>query len=284
MQTKLLLWMCFAFSWFTYGSLTNVSVLPQMEWANYRLTGRIVNGSRAALRQFPHQVSLQRSWSGNHFCGGSIISTNLVLTAAHCMYSRGAVIQPWSIIVVGGVIKLEENVSTKQEKGVDSIRIHPDFDITTLYNDVAILRLSGAFKFTPELRSASLPSNSPVPKTVCQVSGWGYLDSNIPIVSNDLMYVDLPVLSTKQCRELLINVTDLPEGMYCAGYIEGGRDACQGDSGGGMVCNNVLTGIVSGGEGCALPGLPGVYTDVFHYLDWITQTESVVIVQSDTRV
>lgn len=127
------------------------------------------------------------------------------------------------------------------------------------------------------------------------------------------MYVDLPILSTKQCRELLKNVTDLPEGMYCAGYIEGGRDACQvmciilnyiyilhyilyfishdrrilwclifqiyqGDSGGGMVCNGVLTGIVSGGNGCALPGFPGVYADVFHYLDWI-KTESSVVVQ-----
>ncbi|KAL6422856.1 hypothetical protein ACFW04_010409 [Cataglyphis niger] len=66
--------------------------------------------------------------------------------------------------------------------------------------------------------------------------------------------------------------------MFCAGYLEGGKDSCQGDSGGGMVCNGVLTGIVSGGEGCAQPRLPGVYADIFYYVDWIANQRNVIIV------
>ncbi|KYN05440.1 Putative trypsin-6, partial [Cyphomyrmex costatus] len=222
-------------------------------------------------------VSLMRSWNKKHFCGGNVISTSLVLTAGHCVYKSRNVTPPWTIIVVGGVINLYE-ASTRQEKGVENIRIHPKFNLENLYNDVAVLKLSTPFMFTPEVRSIPLSGNPPVPNTICQVAGWGYTVAGIRRPSSDLMYVDLPVRSEKECRKLLKNVTDLPPGMICAGYLEGGRDACQGDSGGGMVCNGILTGIVSGGQGCAQPLLPGVYADVFHYLDWILNDTDVVTV------
>ncbi|KAH0948354.1 hypothetical protein HN011_009724, partial [Eciton burchellii] len=244
-------------------------------------TGRIVNGTKAALRQFPHQVSLRRSWSYGHFCGGNIISSKFILTAAHCMYLNDEEIQPWTILVIGGILKLRGESPTRQERGVEKIRIHPMFNYSTLQNDVAVLQLSVPFKFTPELRNIPLAGHNPVPNTFCQVSGWGYPAFGVPEVSNDLMYVDLPIRSLDECRELLQNVTNVPSGMFCAGYLEGGRDACQGDSGGGMVCNGVLSGIVSGGHGCAFPRFPGIYANVHHYLDWITSDEAIVI--SDRR-
>ncbi|KAG5323247.1 TRY2 protein, partial [Acromyrmex heyeri] len=189
----------------------------------------------------------------------------------------GNVIPPWTIIVVGGIRKLNETLK-RQEKGVENIRIHPKFNLENLYNDVAVLKLSTPFTFTPEVRSIPLSGSPPKPNTICQVAGWGYTIVEVPIVSSDLMYVDLPIRSKKECRKLLKNITDLPPGMMCAGYLEGGRDACQGDSGGGMVCNGTLTGIVSGGQGCAEPLLPGVYADVFHYLNWILNDADVIIV------
>ncbi|KAG5320822.1 TRY2 protein, partial [Pseudoatta argentina] len=186
----------------------------------------------------------------------------------HRVSRSGNVIPPWTIIVVGGILKLNETLK-RQEKGVENIRIHPKFNLENLYNDVAVLKLSTPFTFTPEVRSIPLSGSPPKPNTICQVAGWGYTIVEVPTVSSDLMYVDLPIRSKKECRKLLKNITDLPPGMICAGYLEGGRDACQGDSGGGMVCNGTLTGIVSGGQGCAEPLLPGVYADVFHYLNWI---------------
>jgi secreted trypsin-like serine protease len=259
--------------------LLTILYFVQNEPTTSNLTGRIVNGTEAVLGQFPHQVSLMRTLSRRHFCGGNVISASLVLTAGHCMYSSNETIQPWSIIVAGGIVKLNEN-STRQERGVKEIRLHPEFDLTTLVNDIAALKLSRPFTFTPELRSAPLSGNPPIPYTICQVSGWGYLSSSVPIIFPDLMYVDLPIRSTEECRKLLKNHTDMLPGMFCAGYLKGGKDSCQGDSGGGMVCNGVLTGLISGGVGCALPMLPGLYADVFYYLDWIlNDTETVVVVQ-----
>ncbi|XP_047371099.1 trypsin-2-like [Vespa velutina] len=246
-----------------------VSLYDDVEITSYNITGRIVNGTKAAVGQFPHQVSLRRTWSGNHFCGGSVISEKFVLTAAHCMYLNKIPIKPWTIVVVGGEMQLDHTTKTGQNKGVQDILLHPKFDQDTYENDIAILQLKMPFKFTAQLKPIPLAEDQVLPGTICQVSGWGYPAENVPHVTNDLMYVDLPILSTEVCRNLLVEVTKLPPGMFCAGYIEGLKDACQGDSGGGMVCNGVLMGIVSAGEGCARPKFPGIYTDVLYYKHWI---------------
>ncbi|XP_012227738.1 trypsin-like [Linepithema humile] len=272
--------MFFIFSSLAFSSPKEVpDGLKELDLTKFGLIGRIVNGTKAKSAQFPHQVSLRRSWSNQHFCGGNIISSNLVLTAAHCVFMNGIVIQSWTIVLVGGILKLDENSLTRQERGVEKIKVHPEFNTKTYQNDIAILKLSVPFKFTSELHSAILPAKPFEPYTVCQVSGWGYPSENNRTVSNDLMYVELLTRSTQECRELLVNETDLPEGMMCAGWLEGGKDACQGDSGGGMICNGVLTGIVSVGKGCALPRLPGVYADIFHYIYWIIENKNVVIME-----
>lgn len=236
---------------------------------NYDLTGRIVNGTKATLGQFPYQMSLRRSYSSRHFCGGALVTSKHVITAAHCMYMNRVKIQPWTIVVVGGELQLSKSTPTGQRRGVSTFILHPEFDLNTLHNDLAVLILQVPFVMTPELHGALFPTGPLEHGSICQVAGWGYPAENIPIANNDLMYIDLPIMPDDMCRVLLENVTDFPPGMFCAGYLEGGQDACQGDSGGGLICNGVLTGIVSGGKGCAHPRLPGVYSDVYHYRDWL---------------
>ena len=256
-------------------SQIRLSFEEQVEWAKYGLIGRIVNGTKAASRQFPYQVSLRRSYNSRHFCGGSVINKYYVVTAAHCMFLNGGRIQPWTVMVVAGELQLNQQTAAGQRKGVDAITIHPDFNGSTLQNDIAILTLKEPFKLTPEINVAPLSAETVAPNSICQVAGWGYPSDDFPVVSNDLMYVDLPIVNRDVCLKLLENITDLPPGMFCAGYMEGMKDACQGDSGGGMVCNGVLSGVVSGGEGCAVPGYPGVYSDVYFFRDWIVQNAKI---------
>lgn len=82
------------------------------------------------------------------------------------------------------------------------------------------------------------------------------------------MSVEVPIISRAVCSRNY-GSQNLLNGMLCAGYMNGGRDACTGDSGGPLVCNNKLVGLVSFGIGCAMSGYPGVYVDVAYYVDWI---------------
>jgi len=88
----------------------------------------------------------------------------------------------------------------------------------------------------------------------------------------------VPIVSYQVCETKYLRARkpiELTENMLCAGYMEGGKDTCQGDSGGPLVCKQGDTwlqyGVVSFGEGCALPNFPGVYADVVHFLPWIQQ-------------
>ncbi|EFN86055.1 trypsin alpha [Harpegnathos saltator] len=267
---------CFAHGDEYIGSPMELSASYLIESTTFGLTGRIVNGTKAIFGQFPHQVSLRRSWSEAHFCGGSIMSDRLVITAAHCMLLGGSIIKPWTIIVVAGQLRLNDVTPWGQKRGVKAFRIHPEFNSSTLQNDIVILELSIPFAFTQTVQRVPLVTHDPKPETFCAVSGWGYLEPGTSVTSNDLMYVDLPIREQRECRELLANVTSIYPGMFCAGFLNGGKDACQGDSGGGMICDNILTGVVSGGHGCALPFFPGVYSNIFFYKDWIESVENEV--------
>ncbi|XP_017889338.1 trypsin-3-like [Ceratina calcarata] len=248
-------------------------------WTSYGLIGRIVNGSKAELKQFPYQISLRRSYSNQHFCGGSLIDKKFVLTAAHCLVQDDITLQPWTILLVGGQINL--NDENGQIRGVDKVYVHPRFVEATLQNDIALLRVKVAFETGPYLNVIPMAAQTPTPGTICQVAGWGYPSEDNKETSNSLMYIDLPLISRERCKKLWEGQTDFPMGMMCAGYEDGHKDACQGDSGGGMICNGVLAGVVSGGYGCARPGYPGIYSDVYYYRDWISEnTGSYIRVSS----
>jgi secreted trypsin-like serine protease len=83
------------------------------------------------------------------------------------------------------------------------------------------------------------------------------------------MRVDLQVITTAICNDTLSYNGMIQAGQFCAGSMMGGRDSCQGDSGGGLICNGLITGVVSFGFGCGRPRFPGVYIDVSQYIEWI---------------
>ncbi|XP_057366832.1 mite allergen Der f 3-like [Daphnia carinata] len=108
------------------------------------------------------------------------------------------------------------------------------------------------------------------------VAGWGWNDEDGVNMSTKLHRVQVPLMSRSECEKRFLTAgysIPIDKTKVCAGWPEGGKDACQGDSGGPLVVEQdgvmVLTGVVSGGIGCARPGLPGLYTNVAHFLPWM---------------
>jgi secreted trypsin-like serine protease len=170
-----------------------------------------------------------------------------------------------------------ENPGLRQRIEVSEIRIHKSFDSYNLDNDIALLKLASPAQNLPAAALISEPSLRD-PGTTARVVGWGNTSAtgkgDFP---HELQEVDLPLVSRTTCSDAYSELGDeITANMLCAGYAQGGKDSCEGDSGGPLVAQNAaqdnrweLIGVVSWGEGCALPGFYGVYTDVYNYLDWI---------------
>merc|ERR1712002_1143623 len=151
---------------------------------------KIVGGYECKAHSEPHQVSLN---SGYHFCGGSLVNENWVVSAAHCYKSR--------VEVRLGEHNIKVTKGTEQFIRSSRVIRHPNYSSYNIDNDIMLIKLS---------KPATLNQDC---------------DNSYPGMITDA--------------------------MFCAGYLEGGKDSCQGDSGGPVVCNGQLQGVVSWGYGCA---------------------------------
>merc|ERR1719219_308113 len=226
---------------------------------------RIVGGE-AAPSMIPWQVAML---SGSfQFCGGTVLDSCTILTAAHCGINTGHSIRAGSLTKTSG----------GQIRGISQVISNTDFPYSsqTTNNDWVIAKLDSPLIMGGDVQAACLPSSASYlsaesTEARCFTSGWGTLSSG-GSATNDLQYVRVPAITNGQCNSAYGgSITDT---MLCAGYPNvGGKDACQGDSGGPFVCNDngnaVIAGVVSWGIGCALPNYPGVYARVTTVLDWI---------------
>ncbi|GFG39798.1 hypothetical protein Cfor_01713, partial [Coptotermes formosanus] len=232
---------------------------------------KIIGGADAGQGDFPYQVSIRENgWELRHFCGGSVIDEQHVLTAAHCVQGSG----PGDIKIVAGDVNLDRSSCTSVRRSVSAIFVHENYSGNTFENDIALIRVSKPFPTDSNFIMAIRPSSTTVKEgTPCNVTGWGKNETNKAVLPNKLQYVEVPIISAQNCSNN-INQYDIREGMICAGCKEGGKDSCQGDSGGPLQCDGYLAGIVSWGSGCAEAGNPGVYTDVSYYEKWINEAKT----------
>ncbi|XP_053226372.1 trypsin I-P38-like [Podarcis raffonei] len=220
---------------------------------------KIVGGYTCQSHSVPYQVSLN---SGYHFCGGSLINNQWVVSAAHCYKSR--------IQVRLGEHSLTLNDGSEQYINSAKVIRHPRYNANTLDNDIMLIKLSTQASINTRVRSVSLPTSCVTTGTQCLISGWGNTRSSGTSYPDLLQCLNAPVLSSSQCANAYPG--QITQNMMCVGFLEGGKDSCQGDSGGPVVCNGQLQGIVSWGIGCAQKGYPGVYTKVCNYVSWIDST------------
>lgn len=229
---------------------------------------KIVGGEKVTDRD---EASYVVSLSG--VCGGSVISSKWVLTAAHCAGHFST--------VKGGVINLkEEGVSVK----VKQVIKHPEYNESTFSNDFALVELEKEIDFkNTNIRPVRLASRifethgGFDPGMDATVYGFGNLSSWRPNSSKDLNKVIVPIVSNEDANAPASYNGKIDDTMVAAGYADGGKDSCQGDSGGPLVVFNhrnqpVQIGVVSWGEGCAARNKYGIYSKVSHAYLWIMRT------------
>ncbi|XP_039681928.1 transmembrane protease serine 9-like [Perca fluviatilis] len=233
-----------------------------------RLNTRIVGGQNAPPGNWPWQASLQTS--GGHFCGGSLINSEWVLTAAHCFPSI-----PASLTVSLGLQSLQGPNPNGVSRTVTKVIVNPNYNAISYDNDICLLQLSSPVTFTDFLVPICLaaPGSTFFSGVSSWVTGFGAIASGVyPPLPVNLMEVNVPIMGNRQCN-CDYGVGSITNNMICAGLSAGGKDTCQGDSGGPLVSKQgsrwILGGIVSFGNGCAQPNTPGVYTRVSQYQSWI---------------
>jgi secreted trypsin-like serine protease len=220
----------------------------------------IVGGTTTTTTAYPFMMQITDA-SQNQFCGGTLVSATVVLTAAHCMTdSQGRInATPGQRQVLLGRHDLYATGGEKLD--VAEIVVDPGYDPTTKQHDLAVLHLTRASRQTPA--PMLNPSTATARGTLLTVMGWGQIaEGDDAASSSKLLAADIPLWSDSECTSVY-GAKYVASVMLCAGYQQGGVDSCQGDSGGPiMVAVNGqwnLIGVVSFGYGCARQGIPGIY-------------------------
>uniref|UniRef100_A0A8C6TAL9 pancreatic elastase II n=1 Tax=Neogobius melanostomus TaxID=47308 RepID=A0A8C6TAL9_9GOBI len=219
------------------------------------VVSRVVGGDDVRPYSWPWQISLQYNNNGEwrHTCGGTLISDQWVLTAAHCISNREYRVSPASIIV------------------------HEKWSALFIRNDIALIKLESPVTFSDTIMAACLPEAGFIlpHDAPCYVTGWGRIYTGGPI-ADILQQALLPVVDHATCSKPDWWGFQVKETMVCAGG-DGIVSGCNGDSGGPLNCQNAdgaweVHGIVSFGSGlsCNYKKKPTVFTRVSSYMDWIS--------------
>ncbi|XP_060582501.1 uncharacterized protein LOC132738907 isoform X2 [Ruditapes philippinarum] len=234
----------------------------------------------------PWQVNIQRRKKRRwiHWCGGTIINNEWILSAAHCFddFVRSydglsAKLNIKDIRVIVGDHDLTKHDEYEKKLDVEYIVKHWNYiDFKRIYNnnDIALLKVksTGGITFNDYIQPACLPEDLTLllSETKCEVSGWGKTNF-LGEISDKLKVAEVPIIPNHVCQSNYQQYSIDFEKVICAGDTT--ADTCQGDSGGPLICEinglSTVIGITSWGKGCGQEESPGVYTKVSEYIRWI---------------
>ncbi|XP_058412121.1 mannan-binding lectin serine protease 1 isoform X2 [Diceros bicornis minor] len=254
-----------------------------------KLMARIFNG-RPAQKGTNPWIAMLTHRNGSPFCGGSLVGSNWIVTAAHCLHQsldpedptlrNSDLLSPSNFKIIMGKhwrLRSDEN---EQHLGVKRIFLHPLYDPKTFENDVALVELSESPVLNDFVMPICLPEGPSQEGAVVIVSGWG--KQFLQRFPETLMEIEIPIVDHRTCQEAYAPVKKkVTRDMICAGEKEGGMDACAGDSGGPMVTLDrergqwYLVGTVSWGEDCGKKDRYGVYSYVYHNKNWIRRVTGI---------
>lgn len=229
-----------------------------------QLKTRVVGGSEVwPPNRFPWLAVITTSW-GEVLCGAALINDRYLLTASHCLYGQ----KPLSINIILGAHDL--NIKSSSVLKAEKFIVHENYERSGQLNDIGLIKLKSPIKYTREIQPICLPQVEHENFDKLIVAGWGRIREGGSLSTKPKMVV-VPQLPESKCFSVFGQF--MTSNNLCAGG-QNQQDACQGDSGGPLVAksatgNFAVIGVTSFGIGCGRTGIPGAYTKVTNYLDWI---------------
>lgn len=226
---------------------------------------RIIGGQTAEDGLAPYQVSLQ-TIPGSHLCGGAIIDSEWIITAAHCVTGW----PPQFIRVAVGSNLYTEPLEIYY---LDRIHLHCNFDQPKYHNDIAVLHVNSTMRWNEKVQPIALPGKMLNTSEALLLTGWGLISLWDPY-PEALQKLNMYQVQRNECSEMLQEFEDInvDVGHVCA-YVKRYQGACHGDNGGPLVYNNTLVGVHAWSYPCA-DGYPDIFTNIWYYRDWLRQAMS----------